>query len=150
MKLLDALRGHPTDATRGDAGETDGETLPIAGYDRLGQRQVIGKLSGCSQQGLAAIEAHERAHAQRAPILDKLRYLRGSEPLPGYDALDSEQIAVALDDSDLATAKRVREYERKFQRRAAVLDAVTRTHEARQTASSSTSARREGRTPPGG
>jgi hypothetical protein len=137
MKIFDALRGRPADATHGDAGDTDARTLPIAGYDRLGQRQVVGKLSGCSQEGLAAIESHERANAQRAPVLDKLRYLRGSEPMPGYDTLDSAQIATALDDADLDTAKRVREYERKFQRRGSVLDAVTRTHQARQTASSS-------------
>jgi hypothetical protein len=137
MKILDALRGHPTNAAKTDAGKTDGATVPIAGYDRLGQRQVVGKLPGCSQEGLAAVESHERANGQRAPILDKLRYLRGSEPMPGYDTLDSEQIATALDDGDLDTAKRVREYERKFQRRGSVLDAVTRTQQARQTAASS-------------
>jgi hypothetical protein len=137
MKIFDALRGRPADATHSDAGDTDARTLPIAGYDRLGQRQVVGKLSGCSQEGLATIESHERAHKERAPVLDKLRYLRGSEPMPGYDTLDSEQIAAALDDTDLDTAKRVREYERKFQRRGSVLDAVTRTQQSRQTASSS-------------
>jgi len=149
MKILDALRGHPTNAAQTDAGKADAATLPIAGYDRLGQRQVVGKLSGCSQEGLAAVESYERANAQRAPILDKLRYLRGSEPMPGYDTLDSEQIATALDDGNLDTAKRVREYERKFRRRAGVLEAVTRTQEARQTASSSASAQREVRNPIG-
>jgi hypothetical protein len=143
MKIFDALRGRPANGTQTDAGPTDTATLPIDGYDRLGARQVVGQLPGCSQEGLAAIASHERAHKERAPVLDKLRYLRGSEPLAGYDTLDSDGVSSALEDVDLDTAKRVREYERKFQRRPSVLDAVTRTCTDRHTASSSISARRE-------
>jgi hypothetical protein len=143
MKIFDALRGRPANGTQTDAGPTDTATLPIDGYDRLGARQVVRELPGCSQEGLAAIESHERAHKERPPVLDKLRYLRGSEPLAGYDALDSDGVSSALEDADLDTAKRVREYERKFRRRPSVLEAVTRTCNDRHTASSSISARRE-------
>jgi hypothetical protein len=143
MKIFDALRGRPaTNGTQPDAAQTDQATVPIDGYDRLGARQVVSQLHGCSQEGLAAIESHERAHKGRAPVLDKLRYLRGSEPLAGYDTLDSDGVSSALEDADLDTAKRVREYERKFQRRPSVLEAVTRTCTDRHTASSSISARR--------
>ena len=45
-----------------------------------------------SQVELAAIETYERSHRNRPEVLDKLRYMRGSEPLPGYDALSPEQI----------------------------------------------------------
>jgi hypothetical protein len=147
MKIFDAVRGRSANGTQADAGQTNGATLPIDGYDRLGARQVVSQLRGCSQEGLAAIESHERAYKDRAPVLDKLRYLRGSEPLAGYDTLDSEQVSAALDDADLATAKRVREYERKFQRRPSVLEAVTRTCNDRHTASSSIGARRENPAP---
>ena len=62
----------------------------------------------------------------------KLRYLRGREPLPGYDALDAEDISTALHGADLDTVDHVREYERKFRRRPAVLDAVSRARRQRR------------------
>ena len=48
--------------------------------------------------------------------------------LPGYDALDVEEIVAVLGDADLATIKKVRAYERKFANRPAVLDEVVRVH----------------------
>jgi hypothetical protein len=108
--------------------------LPFAGYDRLDERQVIKGLSGHSQIELAAVESYERSHQDRKTVLDKLRYLRGSEPLPGYDALSTEEIVAALKDADLATIKRVRGYERKFANRRNVLEEVVRVHHARQAA----------------
>ena len=59
-------------------------------------------------------------------MLDKLRYMRGSEPLPGYDALTPEQIAEALAGADAETVKAVRDYERKFHGRRSVLDETAR------------------------
>jgi hypothetical protein len=59
-------------------------------------------------------------------VLDKLRYIRGSEPMPGYDALTTEQIADALADADAETVKAVRDYERKFQHRQSVLNEAAR------------------------
>jgi hypothetical protein len=115
--------------------------LPFAGYDRLDERQVIKGLSGHSQIELAAVESYERSHQDRKTVLDKLRYLRGSEPLPGYDALSTEEIVAALKDADLATIKRVRGYERKFANRRNVLKEVVRVHHARQAAEPASPAR---------
>ena len=67
-------------------------------------------------------------------VLDKLRYMRGREPLPGYDALSVEEIVAALEEADLATIKRVRGYERKFANRSEVLEEVVRVHHRRQAA----------------
>ena len=64
-------------------------------------------------------------------MLDKLRYMRGSEPLPGYDALSVEEIVTALGEADLATIKKVRGYERKFANRPDVLEEVVRVHHRR-------------------
>ena len=108
--------------------------LPLAGYDRLDDRQVIDRLSDHSQIELEAVENYERSHEDRKPVLDKLRYLRGSEPLPGYDALSVEEIVTELKDADLATIKKVRGYERKFANRRDVLEEVVRVHHARQAA----------------
>jgi hypothetical protein len=59
-------------------------------------------------------------------VLEKLRYMQGSEPLPGYDALTPEQIAEALADADAETVRAVRDYERKFAHRRSVMQEAAR------------------------
>jgi hypothetical protein len=59
-------------------------------------------------------------------VLSKLRYMRSSEPLPGYDAMTPEQIAEALAGGDGETIRAVRDYERKFQHRQSVLNEAAR------------------------
>jgi hypothetical protein len=100
--------------------------LPYAGYDSLDNRQLMDGLSDHSQVELEAAESYERHHKDRGPVLDKLRYMRGREPLPGYDALSVEEIVAALKEADLAAIKKVRAYERKFANRSDVMDEVAR------------------------
>jgi hypothetical protein len=57
------------------------------------------------------VEAYERSHKNRPEVLDKLRYLRTTEPLPGYDALTPAQIAEELAGADAETVKAVRDYD---------------------------------------
>jgi hypothetical protein len=64
--------------------------------------------------------------------LDKLRYMRQREPLPGYDALSVEEILAALEETDLETIKRVRDYERKFANRPRVMEEAVRVHRLRR------------------
>jgi hypothetical protein len=137
MTILSALRERlsvrsapdppqpPGDAPAGSAVEAE---LPFAGYDRLDDSQVIHGLSEHSQIELEAVESYERSHQNREPVLDKLRWMRGREPLPGYDARSVEEIVAALEDADLGTLWKVRAYERKFANRPAVLEAVVRVH----------------------
>jgi hypothetical protein len=129
MKLLDALRNRSSrDSGPGSEAKRSSREpqLPIPGYDRLGDKEIAQQLTQLSQAELAAVEAYERAHQGRTVVLDKLRYVRGSEPLPGYDALTAEQVAKALAGADAETVKAVRDYERKFQHRKAVLDEAAR------------------------
>lgn len=130
MTLLQSLHLQRSTTDAGSDGATCDTASPIDGYDRLDSRKVIAQLPERSQAELATIETHERAHKDRPAVLNKLGYLRGDEPLPGYDSLAPEQIATELDGADLDTAKRIREYERKFKRRSTVLDAVDRTRDA--------------------
>jgi hypothetical protein len=130
VKILEALRKRrsgdserDTPATAGSAGE---DRLPISGYDQLDEKQVSDQLAQLSQVELAAVETYERAHGSRPVVLDKLRYMRGSEPLPGYDTMTSEQIAEALAGADAETIKAVRDYERKFRHRQSVLTEAAR------------------------
>ena len=131
MTILERLRNRPRRVRAGDPGSAeavsaDAHQLPIAGYDRLKDKQITDQLSDLSQVELAAVESYERSHEERPPVLDKLRYMRGSEPLPGYDALDPDQIATALAGADAETVKAVRDYERKFGHRRQVLEQAAR------------------------
>jgi hypothetical protein len=105
---------------------------PVPGYDGLKTKELVASLSSRTQVELAEIESYERAHENRRVVFDKLRWLRQDEPLPGYDALSSEEVVAALEKADLATIKRVRGYERKFAARRVVLDEVARLHGERR------------------
>ena len=130
MKILDALRkGRSEDSerdTRAATNAPDERALPISGYDQLKDKEVSDQLSQLSQVELAEVETYERAHGNRPVVLEKLRYMRSSEPVPGYDALTPEQITETLAGADGETVKAVRDYERKFQRRRSVLDETAR------------------------
>jgi hypothetical protein len=136
MKMLEGLRKRRSQESRRETRATtnspDAHAVPIPGYDDLSDKQIGDQLSQLTQVELAAVETYERAHANRDAVLDKLRYMRSSEPLPGYDALKTEQIAKALADADAETVKAVRDYERKFQRRRSVLDEAARVLPASQ------------------
>jgi hypothetical protein len=115
----DAHTGGDAQGIRADDGQ-----LPIPGYDRIKDKRLIAELSEHSQAELTAIDSYERAHKNRPPVFDKLRYLRGQEPIEGYDDLSVEEILVKLEAADNETLQRTRTYERKFQRRPDVLDDV--------------------------
>ena len=79
---------------------------PVSGYESLKTKEAIASLSSRSQVELAEIESYEHTHQNRLSVFDKLRWLRQDEPLPGYDALSSEGIVVALENSRHAAANR--------------------------------------------
>jgi hypothetical protein len=128
MSILDRLRKRPSREEAPGPGpgpaETrpaDDEALPIDSYDELDDHQLIARLSDLSQLELTAVEAHESSHGARPKVLNRLRWLRGTEPLPGYDALDSGEIVRGLVDADAATVKAVRSYESHHRARRDVL-----------------------------
>ncbi len=110
--------------------DTTPPPLPFAGFDRLGDGELIQVLHEHTQSELAAVETYERAHKSREAVLNKLRYLQGAEPLPGYDALGDDEILAAVETADMATLKKIRGYERKFRDRPPVLDATVRAQRA--------------------
>jgi hypothetical protein len=56
--------------------------VPIPGYDHLDVPSLRARLAFLSQVELAAVEIYERAHEERPEVLDKLRHMHCSEPLP--------------------------------------------------------------------
>lgn len=139
MSVLTALRTlfSTREASVARAGHAQGgpgaaAQPPFAGYERLDSKHVIAALPRHSQIELDAVEAYERSHQSRQPVLDKLSYMRGPEPLPRYDALSPEEIVTALEQVDVKTIKRVRTYERKFANRPDLLEAVVRARDRRR------------------
>jgi hypothetical protein len=130
MSFLDRIlnRSHndePEDlAPDAHSGSDDG--LPIPGYDRLKSDEVVNHLRDLSQVELKAVEDYERAHEDRAPVLNKLRYMRSAEPVEGYDKLSADEVANELDGADAQRVKAIRDYERKFQKRSTVLSETAR------------------------
>jgi hypothetical protein len=131
VRILERLRNRSPRRETGAAGpaeasSADEQRLPIARYDQLDPKQLIPRLGQLSQLELAAVEDHERSHRERAVVLNRLRWLRGREPLPGYDTLHSDEIVSALADADSATVKAVRSYERHHRERREVLAEAAR------------------------
>jgi hypothetical protein len=131
MRIIGRLRNRSPEGETGapgsaEAGSADEQRLPIARYDQLEGKQMFPQLSQLSQVELATIEAYERSHRARPVVLNRLRWLRGNEPLPGYDALGSDEIVRLLADADAATVKAVRSYERHHRDRRDVLAEVAR------------------------
>jgi hypothetical protein len=126
MNIFKAFRGDRKAETQDPDAPvlSDADATLTADYDRLGERDAVAGLAGRNQEELAAIETFERSHRGREAVLNKLRYLQQPEPLPGYDALDSDAIVEALATADVNTVKAVREYERKLLNRPAVMAAV--------------------------
>jgi hypothetical protein len=139
MTILNSLRKRSSDGDpKVDAVETTGSgdgQLPIPGYDRISNKDLIAELSKHSQVELAAIETYEGSHEKRPPVFDKLRYLRGQEPLEDYDALNVKEILAGLEGADTETLRKTRGYERKFQHRPDVLDVVATALRERRPAS---------------
>jgi hypothetical protein len=108
-------------------------------------KEVTGQLSQLSQVELATVES--MSALTETGGVDKLRYMRGSEPLAGYDALSPDEIATALSAADAETVNAVRDDERKFACRRQVMEEPResfrrrrRVHEKRATGKSKTRA----------
>jgi hypothetical protein len=131
MKILERLSNRPPLGDAGDPGSreassADEDQLPISNYDSLDAKQLRPQLSPLSQVELAAIESYELAHQARPVVVNRLHWLKGSEPVPGYDALGTEEIVQALTGANTETVRAVREYERHHQDRHEVRAEVAR------------------------
>jgi ferritin-like metal-binding protein YciE len=99
---------------------------PTSDYDKLTATEVVSKLAGFTQAQLKDVIAYERANRKRATVIERAQSLREDEPFDGYDDLTAREIAQRLGDADEATARGVREYEGRHQRRVEVLEAAQR------------------------
>jgi ferritin-like metal-binding protein YciE len=103
------------------------EDLPITGYGKLTASEIVERLAGLSQIDLEKIDAYERKNEDRATIISRIASLRASEPWPGYDELNVNEVRAILGErDDDALTKRVRSYERSHKNRAGILTATER------------------------
>ena len=133
MSFLAGLWGR-RDAADADPDLPHADSVAIAGYARLDDKKVIAQLSRLTQKELTAVDTYERAHDDRPVVLHKLRYLRGDEPVAGYDDLAPEDVPAALADADLVTLDLVRSYEQRLRARERVLGDVERLRQERRAA----------------
>ena len=112
MKIFNSLYDRHSQGADPDGGEGGEAKFPIRHYDRLNAKRVNEKLPQHSQVELDAIETYERSHKDRPAVLQRLSYLRGPEPLRGYDALEEDDVPAALQGADVKTLDGVRDYER--------------------------------------
>jgi hypothetical protein len=96
----------------------------IEGYDGMSVPTLCSELRLHSQAELTEVDAYERSHEDRTPVLDKLRYLRTREPVSGYDDLSTEDLLTRLGDVDAGTLLAARGYETKLRHRPEVLDGI--------------------------
>ena len=103
------------------------DDLPIAGYGKLSATEIVERLTGLSQIDLAKIDAYERKNDDRTTVISRITSLRTSEPWPGYDELNVNEIrAILVEREDDDLAKSVRSYERSHKHRAGILAATER------------------------
>ncbi|MFF0110145.1 hypothetical protein [Streptomyces hirsutus] len=100
------------------------EELPIPRFSRLSVDEIQQRLRTLSQSDLTVIEGYERTHAKRPGVLDAIEQLRGSEPWPGYDTMDPDEITARLQNVPAGVARRVQGYERRHQERQEVASAA--------------------------
>jgi ferritin-like metal-binding protein YciE len=111
-------------AARGAASRE--QDLPIARFDSLNADEIVGRLPQLTQVELAQVEVYERAHDNRATVLERIASLRTSEPWPGYDELNVDELRRTLADADERSARAARDYERAHKNRAGVIAATER------------------------
>ncbi|MBA3260902.1 MAG: hypothetical protein H0T69_00195 [Thermoleophilaceae bacterium] len=123
-RLRSGLRPRPVDDTTAPEDPAAAQSLPIAGYDGLQEKEVTAHFRQLSQVELAEVEDYERSHRNRPVVLDKLRYMRSPEPVTGYDTLEAEEVARLLENADAAKVRAIRDYEGKFRGRRVVMGAA--------------------------
>jgi ferritin-like metal-binding protein YciE len=102
------------------------QDLPIPRYDSRNADEVVARLPELSQVELGKVDVYERAHDNRATVLDRISALRASEPWTGYDELTVDELRSALADADEGRLRAARGYERAHKNRASVIAATDR------------------------
>ena len=98
--------------------------LPIASYASLTADEIVSRLTGLTQTDLAKVYKYEKAHENRATILNAIDDKLVDLPIPTYDALTADEIVERLGKLDESELKSIRRYEAATKMRATVLERI--------------------------
>ena len=124
MTLFEAIRNRRRPPPPTDDSPDSGSQALTDRHAGMSEREAIGGFTQLDQVELTALEEFERSNRKRPAVLNKLRYLRQREPVPGYDSLEPNAIEAALSECDTLTIKAAREYENKLKKRPSALKAI--------------------------
>lgn len=98
--------------------------LPIQGYNSLTASEIVTRLRGLTQTELAKVYKFEKAHEDRATILEAIDSKLIVLPITTYDALTVDEIAARLERLSSEDLKTIKRYESDTKARAGVLDKI--------------------------
>lgn len=113
----------PSKLPRAAAPRTAGE-LPIERYASLTAEEIVSRLAGLTQTDLARVYKYEKAHENRATILDAVDSKLVDLPIPSYDTLTAEEIAKRLEKLEESELKAIKRYEAATKMRATVIERI--------------------------
>lgn len=102
------------------------EDLAIPRYQELTADEIVRRLPELSQVELAKVDSFERRHGARTTVLNRVSSLRGSEPWPGYDELNADEVRAVLGEGDEQRVADAIAYERSHKNRSGVIAAAER------------------------
>ena len=98
--------------------------LPIASYNSLTANEILTELRGLTQTDLAKVYKFEKAHENRATVLDAIDGKLQVLPIATYDALTVDEIAKRLEGLDEGDLKTLRRYEADTKNRTTILEKI--------------------------
>lgn len=96
--------------------------LPVKGYDSLTADEILNRTRGLTQTDLAKVYKYEKAHEDRATVLDGLQSRFIELPIPTYDALTVDEISERIGNLSASERKTLLRYEKETKARSTIID----------------------------
>jgi hypothetical protein len=109
---------------RGVAAPRIASELPIENYGSLTADEIVSRLSGQTQTDLSKVYKFEKAHENRATVLNAIESKFVTLPIPSYDAFTVDEIVDRLEKLDDSKLKAVKRYESATKMRSTVLEKI--------------------------
>jgi hypothetical protein len=98
--------------------------LPIESYASLTADEIVSRLGGLTQTELSQVYKFEKAHENRATVLNAIEGKFVTLPIPAYDSLTADEIVDRLDKLDESGLKTIKSYESATKKRSTVLEKI--------------------------
>ena len=98
--------------------------LPIESYGSLTADEIVSRLSGLTQTDLSKVYKFEKAHENRATVVNAVEGRFVTLPIASYDALTVDEIVDRLENLDESELKAIKGYESATKERSTVLEKI--------------------------